>query len=66
MDYIQLYKNVIKDLKKVKGGKSEKFDEIFLLTCLLIYDMSCSGKNLDLILTLLNEFDYNKNFEGGK
>ena len=64
MNYIEMYKNVRKDLGKVKGGNDEKFNELFLLTCLLIWDMSCANKEqLDRILTLLNEFDYKRNFE---
>lgn len=64
MNYIEMYKNVRKDLGKVKGGNDEKFNELFLLTCLLIWDMSCANKEqLERILTLLNEFDYKRNFE---
>ena len=64
MNYIEMYKNVMEDLGKVKGGNDEKFNELFLLTCLLIWNMSCANKEqLERILTLLNEFDYKRNFE---
>ena len=64
MDCNELYKNVMEDLGKVKGGNGEKFNELFLLTCMLIWNMSCGNKEqLDRILTLLNEFDYKRNFE---
>lgn len=67
MNCYKMYENVMKDLGKVKGGNSEKFNELFLLTCLLIDNMSCGNKEqLNRILTLLNEFDYDKNFRGGK
>lgn len=63
MNYVEMYKNVMADLGKVKGGNDEKFNELFLLTCLLIDNMSCENKEqLDRILTLLKEFDYAKNF----
>ena len=65
MNYYELYKNVMEDLGKVKGGNDEKFNELFLLTCMLIWNMSCGNKEqLDRILTLLNEFDYKRNFRG--
>lgn len=65
MNYIEMYKNVMEDLGKVEGGNDEKFNELFLLTCLLIWNMSCANKEqLERILTLLNEFDYKRNFEG--
>lgn len=63
MNYVEMYKNVMADLGKVEGGNNEKFDELFLLTCLLIDNMSCENKEqLDRILTMLKEFDYAKNF----
>ena len=57
-----IYEKVIKEIGKIKN-KDEQFDTMFILTCMLIYNLSSSGKNLDLILQLLNEFDYKKNFE---
>lgn len=66
MNYFEMYKNVMENLGKVKGGNEEKFNELFLLTCMLIDNMSCGNKEqLDRILELLNEFDYEKNFRGG-
>lgn len=66
MNCCKMYENVMKDLGKVKGGNDEKFSELFLLTCMLIDNMSCGNKEqLDRILTLLKEFDYEKNFRGG-
>lgn len=63
MNYVEMYKNVMADLRKIEGGNDEKFDELFLLTCLLIDNMSCENKEqLDRILTMLKEFDYAKNF----
>lgn len=56
MDYIKIYNNVVKDLEKIK--KEKRFDNLFLLTCLLIYNMSCEGDQLGLTLRLINEFDY--------
>lgn len=66
MNYVEMYNNVMKDLGKVEGGNDEKFNELFILTCLFIYNMSCEGKQLERILTLLNEFDYKRNFEKGE
>lgn len=64
MNCYELYKNLMEDLGKVKGGNDEKFNELFLLTCMLIWNMSCGDEEqLDRILTLLNEFDYKRNFE---
>lgn len=63
MEYVKIYKNIMKELEKINDN-DEKFDNLFLVTCLLIYNMSCQGKQLDRILQLLNEFDYNKNFKG--
>lgn len=64
MNCSEMYKNVIEDLGKVKGGNDEKFSELFLLTCMLIWNMSCGNEEqLDTILTMLKEFDYKRNFE---
>ena len=57
-----IYEKVLKEIGKIKS-KDEQFDTMFILTCMLIYNLSGGGKNLDLILQLLNEFDYEKNFE---
>lgn len=57
-----IYEKVIEEIGKIKN-KDEQFDTMFILTCMLIYNLSSGGKNLDLILQLLNEFDYKKNFE---
>ena len=56
MDYIKIYNSVVKDLEKIK--KEKRFENLFLLTCLLIYNMSCEGDQLGLTLRLINEFDY--------
>lgn len=60
MNFQKMFNNIVKEAKQIKGDN--KFDELFLLTCSLIYWLSCEGENLENILTLLNEFDYEKNF----
>ena len=64
MDYIKIYNSVVKDLEKIK--KEKRFDNLFLLTCLLIYNMSCEGDQLGLTLRLINEFDYDIFFKKGE
>lgn len=64
MECNKMYENVINELAEMEGSNEEKFNELFLLTCMLIWNMSCGNeKQLDRILTLLNEFDYKRNFE---
>lgn len=65
MNYYKMYENVIKSLNKM-DTKEERFENLFLLTCMLIDNLSCQSKNLEQILILLQEFDYDKNFRGGK
>lgn len=59
---VKVFNKIVKDLKKF--DEDEQFNAMFLLTCMLIYRLSVNGRQLDTILTLLNEFDYKKNFEG--
>lgn len=64
MECNKMYENVINELAEMEGSNEEKFNELFLLTCMLIWNMSCGNeKQLGRILTLLNEFDYKRNFE---
>lgn len=65
MDVLKIYNKIIKDIGKIKT-KDEQFNTMFILTCLLVDNLSCQGKSLDLILQLLSEFDYEKNFRGDK
>ena len=58
---VKVFNKIVKDLSKF--DEDEQFNAMFILTCMLIYRLSCGGKHLDLILKLLNEFDYKKNFE---
>lgn len=61
MNVAKIYNKIMKDIGKIKT-KDEQFDTLFILTCLLVDNLSCQGKNLDRILQLLTEFDYDKNF----
>lgn len=61
MDFYKIYKKVIKDVDKLKGDE-EKFNTLYLLTCLLIFNLSNECKNLDVLLKTFKEFDYKKNF----
>ena len=61
MLYYKLYKKIVKEIDKVKT-KEEKFNNLYLLTCMLIFNLSSEGKNLDILLTTFKEFDYKKNF----
>ena len=67
MQFYKTYKKIIKDIDKL-GTKEEKFNNLYLLTCLLIFNLSNEGKNLDALLKTFKEFDYKKNFgyEGEK
>lgn len=61
MNYYKIYKKVIKDIDKLET-KEDKFNNMYLLTCLLIFNLSNEGKNLDVLLQTFKEFDYKKNF----
>ena len=61
MNYFKIYKKVVKDIEKFKT-KEEQFNNLYLLTCLLIFNLSNEGKNLDILLKTFKEFDYKKNF----
>ena len=61
MQFYKTYKKVIRDIDKLET-KEEKFNNMYLLTCLLIFNLSNEGKNLDTLLQTFKEFDYKKNF----
>ena len=61
MEFYKIYKKVIKDVDKISGNE-EKFNTLYLLTCLLIFNLSNECKNLDILLKTFKEFDYKKNF----
>jgi len=61
MEYYKIYKMVIKEIGKIKS-KQDRFDNLYILTCMLIYNLSNEGKNIDTLLKTFKEFDYNKNF----
>ena len=61
MEFYKIYKKVIKDVDKINGDE-EKFNTLYLLTCLLIFNLSNECKNLDVLLKTFKEFDYKKNF----
>lgn len=58
---IKIFNKIVKDISTL--NKDEQFDTMFILTCMLIYRLSVNGEQLDFILHLLNEFDYDKNFK---
>jgi len=61
MQFYKTYKKIIRDIDKIES-KEEKFNNLYLLTCLLIFNLSNEGKNLDTLLQTFKEFDYKKNF----
>lgn len=61
MNYYKIYKKIIKDIDKLEI-KEEKFNNLYLLTCLLIFNLSNAGSNLDVLLQTFKEFDYKNNF----
>lgn len=61
MEFYKIYKKVIKDVDKINGNE-EKFNTLYLLTCLLIFNLSNECSNLDVLLKTFKEFDYKKNF----
>ena len=61
MNYFKIYKKVVRDISKFET-KEEQFNNLYLLTCLLIFNLSNEGKNLDILLKTFKEFDYKKNF----
>lgn len=67
MEFYKIYKKIIKDIDKIEGNEN-KFNNLYLLTALLIFNLSNGGNNLDTILQTFKEFDYKKNFgyEEGK
>ena len=65
MIFYEMYKSIIDEIDKI-DSKEKQFEEMFLLITALIYNISCGGKQLDTILTLLKEFDYEKNFNAKK
>lgn len=62
MLYYKLYKKIVKEISKVKS-KEEQFNNLYLLTCMLIFNLSNAGDNLDTLLKTFKEFDYKKNFD---
>lgn len=66
MNCNQMYENVMRDLGKFRTN-DERFENLFLLVCMLIYCLGSRqaiGDDLDTILSMVNEFDYKKNFDG--
>lgn len=61
MNYYKIYKKVLRDIDKIEG-KEEKFNNMYLLTAMLIFNLSNGGENLDTLLLTFKEFDYKKNF----
>lgn len=61
MEFYKIYKKVIKDVDKLKNDE-ERFNTLYLLTCLLIFNLSNECSNLDVLLKTFKEFDYKKNF----
>ena len=61
MIYYKLYKKIANEISKLKT-KEEQFNNLYLLTCLLIFNLSGEGKKLDILLKTFKEFDYKKNF----
>ena len=61
MNYYKLYKKIIAEIDKL-AKEEDKFNNLYLLTCLLIFNLSNEGKNLDVLLKTFKEFDYKKNF----
>ena len=59
--YYKLYKKIIKEIGTLKTNE-EKFNELYLLTAMLIFNLSNAGNNLDVLLKTFKEFDYKKNF----
>ena len=61
MDFYKIYKKVLKDIDKIEDDK-EKFNNLYLLTALLLFNLSNGGENLEVLLKTFKEFDYKKNF----
>lgn len=61
MQFYKTYKKIIRDIEKLEK-QEEQFNNLYLLTCLLIFNLSNEGKNLDTLLATFKEFDYKKNF----
>ena len=61
MIFYKIYKKILKDIDKIEG-KEEKFNNLYLLTAMLIFNLSNGGDNLDALLLTFKEFDYKKNF----
>ncbi len=61
MQFYKIYKKIIRDIDKIET-KEDKFNNLYLLTCLLIFNLSNEGKNLDALLETFKSFDYKKNF----
>lgn len=61
MIFYKIYKKAIKDIDKLET-KEDKFNNLYLLTCLLIFNLSNEGENLEALLKTFKEFDYKKNF----
>jgi len=61
MNYYKIYKKVLRDIDKIEGNEN-KFNELYLLTCLLIFNLSNGSNNLEVLLQTFKEFDYKKNF----
>lgn len=61
MQFYKIYKKIIRDIDKIEA-KEDKFNNLYLLTCLLIFNLSNEGQNLDALLETFKKFDYKKNF----
>jgi len=61
MQFYKTYKKIVRDIEKL-NTKEEQFNNLYLLTCLLIFNLSNEGQNLDILLKTFKEFDYKKNF----
>lgn len=62
MKYVKIFNNALKELSKLKK-QEDRINNEFLLIVLLIWHFSIRGKYLKNTLEMINEFDYQKNFE---
>ena len=61
MEFYKIYKKILRDIDKIES-KEDKFNNMYLLTAMLIFNLSNGGENLDVLLQTFKEFDYKKNF----
>lgn len=62
MKYVKIFDIALKELRKLKK-QEDRINNEFLLIALLIWHFSVKGKYLKNTLEMINEFDYQKNFE---